>query len=124
MATGVGNFLMKSVPPSRRKGALSPAANLYRAITKEVPRILTIYDIDMDYNEARAVIAEYFRSNSHIEDRRVVDSLVMKGYMELEETTLQYKQKTHLLKLLDPVTVNKSRAVKDNFVDKFMAGTS
>lgn len=51
MATGVGNFLMKSVPPSRRQGALSPAAQLYRAIAKEVPRILTIYDIDMDYNE-------------------------------------------------------------------------
>lgn len=51
MASGVGNFLMKSVPPSRRQGALSPAAQLYRSIAKEVPRILTIYDIDMDYNE-------------------------------------------------------------------------
>lgn len=51
MATGVGNFLMKSVPPSRRQGALSPAAQLYRAMAKEVPRVLTIYDIDMDYNE-------------------------------------------------------------------------
>lgn len=56
MATGVGNFLMKSVPPSRRKGALSPAANLYRAIAKEVPRILTIYDIDMDYSEVGSCV--------------------------------------------------------------------
>lgn len=44
---------MKSMPPSRRVGALSPAAQLYRAISKEVPRVLTIYDIDMDYNEVK-----------------------------------------------------------------------
>ncbi|CAM9111908.1 unnamed protein product [Laminaria digitata] len=48
----------------------------------------------------------------------------MKGYMELEETTMQYKQKTHLLKLLNPGAQNDARAVKENFLDKFMAGTS
>ena len=36
----------------------------------------------------------------------------------------QYKQKTHLLRLLNPSAHNDARAVKDNFVDKFMAGTS
>lgn len=40
--------MMKSVGPSRI-GAASPATQLYRAIAKEVPRILTIYDIDMDF---------------------------------------------------------------------------
>lgn len=29
--------------------------------------------------------------NGHLKDPRVVDSLVMKGYMELEETTLQVR---------------------------------
>ncbi|CAN0102438.1 unnamed protein product [Scytosiphon promiscuus] len=48
----------------------------------------------------------------------------MKGYMDLEETTMQYKQKTHLLRLLNPSAHNDARAVKDTFVDKFMAGTS
>lgn len=37
---------------------------------------------------------------------------------------LQYKQKTHLLRLLNPSAHNDARAVKDTFVDKFMAGTS
>lgn len=40
--------MMKSVAPSRT-GTASPATQLYRAIAKEVPRVLTIYDIDMDF---------------------------------------------------------------------------
>lgn len=36
----------------------------------------------------------------------------------------QYKQKTHLLRLLNPSAHNDARAVKDDFMDKFMAGTS
>lgn len=48
MASGLGNFMMKSVGPSRT-GTASPAKQLYRAIAKEVPRILTIYDVDMDF---------------------------------------------------------------------------
>lgn len=53
MASGLGNYMMKSVGPSRTGGA-SPAAQLYRAIAKEVPRVLTIYDIDMDFAQVGA----------------------------------------------------------------------
>ncbi|CAM9382850.1 unnamed protein product [Ectocarpus sp. 4 AP-2014] len=123
MASGLGNYMMKSVGPSRT-GTASPATQLYRAIAKEVPRILTIYDVDMDFAQARAAIALYFRKNGHLKDPRVVDALVMKGYMDLEETTMQYKQKTHLLRLLNPSAHNDARVVKDDFMDKFMAGTS
>ena len=55
MASGLGNYMMKSVSPSRT-GTASPATQLYRAISKEVPRILTIYDIDMDFAQVRATI--------------------------------------------------------------------
>ncbi|CAM9707278.1 unnamed protein product, partial [Discosporangium mesarthrocarpum] len=95
---------------------------LYRAISKEIPRILTLYDIDMDFQEARFAIADCFRRNSHLKDPRVVDMMVMKGYMELEETTMQYKQKTHLLRILQPSRGNSARSVRDEFMDKFMAG--
>lgn len=55
MASGLGNYMMKSVGPSRT-GAASPAAQLYRAIAKEVPRVLTIYDIDMDFAQVGACL--------------------------------------------------------------------
>lgn len=41
--------------------------------------------------QARAAIALYFRNNGHLKDPRVVDALVMKGYMDLEETTMQVR---------------------------------
>ena len=43
------------------------------------------------FAQARAAIALYFRNNGHLKDPRVVDALVMKGYMDLEETTMQVR---------------------------------
>ena len=85
-----------------RKAAYSnPVPTLYRSIAKELPRVLTIYDIDLPITEARSGIRSLFEDNSNIKDQRVVDMLVEKGYMELEETLLHYKQKPHLLRIFE-----------------------
>eukprot|EP00580_Thalassiosira_gravida_P001120 CAMPEP_0201607428 /NCGR_PEP_ID=MMETSP0492-20130828/6524_1 /ASSEMBLY_ACC=CAM_ASM_000837 /TAXON_ID=420259 /ORGANISM="Thalassiosira gravida, Strain GMp14c1" /LENGTH=122 /DNA_ID=CAMNT_0048071995 /DNA_START=97 /DNA_END=465 /DNA_ORIENTATION=+ len=78
-----------------------PVPTLYRAIAKELPRVLTIYDIDMPVPAARAGIRALFQHNAHIKDQRVLDMLVEKGYMELEETLLHYKQRPHLLRIFE-----------------------
>lgn len=65
MASGLGNYMMKSVGPSRT-GAASPAAQLYRAIAKEVPRVLTIYDIDMDFAQVSAPLFESGRGTDFV----------------------------------------------------------
>ena len=67
---------------------------------RELPRVLTIYDIDTPEDEARASIRAQFEKYSNIKDERVVDMLVEKGYMDLEETLLQHKQRSHLLRNL------------------------
>lgn len=67
---------------------------------REIPRVLTIYDIDVPIAEARQCIREKFRDNAHVKDERVIDMLVEKGYMDLEEALLQFKQRPHLLSML------------------------
>lgn len=79
----------------------SPAVTLYRYITKQVPRVLTLYDISMEPAEARLAVQALFRKNADVKDPRVVDMLITKANMELEETLMQWKQKVHLLTLLE-----------------------
>ncbi|RLN71287.1 hypothetical protein BBJ28_00023427 [Nothophytophthora sp. Chile5] len=81
--------------------AASPAVTLYRYITKQVPRVLTLYDIPMEPSEARLTVQALFRKHADVKDPRVVDMLITKANMELEETLMQWKQKVHLLQLLE-----------------------
>ena len=77
------------------------ALNLYRRVLKSCPKVKTVFDVDMPVAEMRAAITWHFRKSSHIKDPRVVDMLVVKGEMDLEETLMQYKQKPHLLRILE-----------------------
>jgi hypothetical protein len=66
---------------------------------------LMIYDIDMPLNEVRATIRGHFYEHKDIKDGRVTEMLVEKGYMSLETTMLQHKQKAHLMHFLEGYTV-------------------
>jgi NADH dehydrogenase (ubiquinone) 1 alpha subcomplex subunit 6 len=82
---------------------------------------MTIYDVDMPVKEARQSIGYAFRKHSSLEDGRVIGLLVAKGYMELEETLMQWKQKTHLLRILDPLELKlKLKPMTDK--EKLIAG--
>ena len=45
--------------------------------------------------------------------------LVNKGYMELEETLMHWKQKSHLMRVLEPLDAPKE---EEDFMTKFMDG--
>lgn len=44
---------------------------------------------------------------------RVIGMLLAKGYMELEETLMQWKQKTHLLRVLEPAELQPKEVLSD-----------
>lgn len=68
---------------------------------RELPRVLAIYDIDIPLREARDALRGHFHDNAFLRDETVTDMLVEKGYMELEETLLQHKQRSHLIRVFE-----------------------
>lgn len=72
-------------------------SSLYRRMCRSLPYVLNIYDMDMTPSDARSAITAHFRKHSDVKDPRVIKMLLVKGQMELDETLLQYKQRSHLL---------------------------
>ncbi|KAE8999334.1 hypothetical protein PF011_g14670 [Phytophthora fragariae] len=104
----------------------SPAVTLYHYITKQVPRVLTLYDIPMEPADARLAVQALFRQHATVKDPRVVDMLITKANMELEETLMQWKQKVHLVKLLEEGQALRAPKQQvdsvEQSLDKFFAG--
>jgi NADH dehydrogenase (ubiquinone) 1 alpha subcomplex subunit 6 len=63
---------------------------------------MMIYDlVHLGEKEAKKAIRSHFYEHANVKDQRVIDMLVEKGYIDLEDTLLQHKQKTHLMYLLE-----------------------
>jgi NADH dehydrogenase (ubiquinone) 1 alpha subcomplex subunit 6 len=84
--------------------------------------VMTIYDVDMPVKQARQAVTYHFRKHSELKDGRVVGLLLAKGYMELEETLMQWKQKTHLLRVLDPMELRRNAMSQMSSREKFILG--
>lgn len=110
---------------AKASAPLNPVSRLYRAVNKELPRVLTLYDIDLTLEDARENVRAHFDRNNHIKDDRVVDMLVSKGYMELEETLLQHKQRSHLQRTLsgyiDQEGANRKKLTQSSSIDEQFA---
>jgi len=89
------------------------------SFNREVPRVLTIYDIDLPLDEARSTIRKSFDKYKDVKDQRVIDMLIEVGYMDLEETLLQHKQRSHLIRNFSGMVEVKGAARK-----RVMAGST
>mmetsp|Transcript_8278 Transcript_8278/g.13736 ORF Transcript_8278/g.13736 Transcript_8278/m.13736 type:complete len:88 (-) Transcript_8278:231-494(-) len=83
---------------------------------------MTIYDVDIPVKQARGAIAYHFRKHHSLQDGRVIGLLLAKGYMELEETLMQWKQKTHLLRILEPMELEEKRTKPLSLREKLILG--
>ena len=86
---------------------------------------MQIYDIvAMGENNLRKHIRKHFYANAHLKDERVIDMVLTKAYIDLEDTLLQYKQKNHLMLLLEspvPTHHNLKQLTSDASVDEQFA---
>jgi len=91
---------------------------LYRALWRQISYIKHEYLVEIDVKEMREELRRRFYSNSNINDIRVIDMLVIKGQMELNETVMKWKQECHLMNYFKKTHNPKPR----DFISKFLAG--
>ena len=77
---------------------------LYRQICRDVPKVLTMYQVEgfTVADARRAVLLNHFRSKAKIADPRMIERLLAKARQEVEEVLQQWKQKGHIQLLLAP----------------------
>ena len=91
---------LATVSSKNAKQAGLRAMDLYRAFLRKVPYIKNIHDLPQTQGEIRSAINYHFRKNIAVQDPKVIDLLVFKGQTELDEVLLQYKQRSHITRLL------------------------
>ncbi len=74
--------------------------DLFRRMCRQVPRMVQLYEIPYTAHDMRHIIALLFKKNAHVRDPRLIDLLISKGEMEMEETLMQWKQRPHVLAML------------------------
>ena len=87
--------------------------------THQSPDIVEFHYLDVTIPQVRRRVRQEFEKNRYVADIRVVDTLLTKGRMELDETLNKWKNKTHVMRYFtdDPKVVP-----KQGFLDAFYEG--
>ncbi|XP_039753514.1 NADH dehydrogenase [ubiquinone] 1 alpha subcomplex subunit 6-like [Pararge aegeria] len=91
--------------------------SLYRAYFRFIPYLVRHMDIPKTPQDCRIKLREYFYKNACVTDLRVIDILVIKGFMNLKEITHQWQQKGHVMAHWHP-TLEPKRC---DFIGKFLS---
>ncbi|KAK6471502.1 NADH dehydrogenase [Huso huso] len=92
---------------------------LYRAWYREIPNAVSVFQLDITVKQGRDKVREQFQKNRLVTDPRVIDMLVIKGKMELEETINVWKQRTPRAVR---TSTRRTRPPRD-FLSKFYTGS-
>ena len=75
---------------------------LYRKIVRIMPRVLTAYQIEGEGIEAEAIgnVRKLFESSRNVSNIDIIEVLRLKAELEIQETLLLYKTKSHVYNML------------------------
>ncbi|XP_049873906.1 NADH dehydrogenase [ubiquinone] 1 alpha subcomplex subunit 6 [Pectinophora gossypiella] len=114
-AIQVGTKNVRPVLSTNPTEARRRVLNLYKAWYRQIPYIVKDFDIPKSEDNCRAKLKELFMANKGVTDIRVIDMLVIKGQMELEESVKMWKQKGHIMTYFKPTIEPKPQ----DFLSKF-----
>ena len=100
--------------------AATGSLKLFRDVCRNVPTVLTLFDVDMTVQQARGIMKKMFVANQHISDPRTIAILNHKGRVDLQEAMLQYKTKAQIMYILEPrILTDKQMALDKEDADFF-----
>ncbi|XP_043500947.1 NADH dehydrogenase [ubiquinone] 1 alpha subcomplex subunit 6 [Polistes fuscatus] len=91
---------------------------LYKAWCRQVPIMLHEYDIPYTQKQCLEKVRSEFLRNKYVTDVRVIDLLIIKGQMELQEIVTRWKPIGNLLNHFKDTFNPKPK----DFLGKFYAG--
>ncbi|XP_034241486.1 NADH dehydrogenase [ubiquinone] 1 alpha subcomplex subunit 6 [Thrips palmi] len=94
------------------------ALALYKAWYRQIPHTVNENDFPKSVKQCRQKLREEFMKHKDVKDVRVIDMLIIKGQMELQETATKWKQSMHIMAYWKD-TVNKKPT---DFYSKFLEG--
>ncbi|KAK6625715.1 hypothetical protein RUM43_006014 [Polyplax serrata] len=93
--------------------------NLYKAWYRHIPVMVIKHKLPLTISHARGKLKNEFVKHKDLKDIRVIDMLVIKGEMELKEVVTGWKQKCHVMYMVQDTTLPRPTT----FMSKFLAGS-
>ncbi|EGI65145.1 PREDICTED: NADH dehydrogenase [ubiquinone] 1 alpha subcomplex subunit 6 isoform X1 [Acromyrmex echinatior] len=109
---------VKPILSVNRKDARRKVLTLYKAWIRQVPISLLSYNIPKSEVDCKRKIREEFRRHAHLTDLRIIDIVIVKGQMELQEVANLWKPAGALMHYWKETWEKKPT----DFMSKFLSG--
>lgn len=106
--------LLSLNPTDARRRVLT----LYKAWYRQIPYIKIAYDIPKTEEECKRKLKEEFKRNNNVRDLRVIDMLIIKGQMDLQEAANLWKTNGSIMNYWKETWEPKPT----DFMSKFISG--